>query len=325
MIDSKVSVPDNDALMKFTLENSSQILKFIQKLLQERATGEAVFQVADRSAKIYLSAGEVLWAFAPGAEESFQKILLQELNIPKERILSAIQDCRVSGKKHLDDILLAVNIESESSRAQISLRHSRAATRKILTFEGCVAEFFQKQEMKNVVGNRFKLDALLGEVAVVVPSEEPKVKPKTKKATSKSSGIKTKTSFLDIASLLEHLRQEIAGVLACIVIDGKSGLPIATVSDLDDLNSEGISALYRDLFRAAVEAGQVIAGTQNEEFPVQEIIIRTKPHDSSTTTVLQSLQSGKYFLYLLLTASADLGVTEKVVQAHTAALEKLLG
>lgn len=298
--------------MKQLLPSAGDVIAFLSALTNEGRTGEVLLQSGEESAKVYLNNGKVVWAFATGQVESFQSILIRENLLSKERLLEGIKESRRTGKKNLEDILAVLGIQDPNERRSIVERHTKAAFQIILTFHNCSAQF-------NALGSSG--DGTQGipleRLVTVVPLSRPQ--PESAPRASYKADLSVQP-VADINEALERFRLEIPHFLAAVVVDGKSSMPIAAVSDAPELDTEVVSAYYQELMRAADNALKALGRGSDGDSALSEIFITSK----DDFVLLRSLKGGSHFLYLLLEGAANPGMAKLTVRRYLEALEGFL-
>jgi len=306
--------------MKQFLNNADEIISLLHSLAQENKTGEVLFQSNDESAKVYLHQGDVVWAFASGQRESFQSILLRENKFTKEKLLEGIKESRRVGKKNLDDILCLLGITDREERRSIVERHTRAALEVILNIRQCAVQFHPHTSSPNENVQGLPLAQLLqlratAERTAVAPPQKPPPENngKSYKAELAASAVS------DIPEILERLRFEIPNFLAAMVVEGKTSMPIAALSDAPGLDLETVSAFYRDLIRSAQDALRAMG--KESDSPLDEVLISSREE----YVLLKTLCAGSHFLYLLIDQDANPGMAKVVVRRYLEQLHTFLG
>ena len=128
---------------------------------------------------------------------------------------------------------------------------------------------------------------------------------------------------MDVPEILERLRAEVPNFIAAVVIDGKTGMPIASVAestDNEELDSETVSAFYRNLHQAAVEAAQGIPKVKGEAAELEEIMLTSNHH----FVLIRVLDGGKQLLFLLLDQNSNPGMARVVLKRYLERLGELL-
>ncbi|MFN8391048.1 MAG: hypothetical protein U0136_12230 [Bdellovibrionota bacterium] len=309
--------------MKQFLNRPEEIVAVLRSLAAEQRTGEVLFQANEESGKVYLHNGLVVWAFATGQRESFQSILLKENKLPKEALLEGIKESRRTGKKNLDDILTLLGINNPAERRSIVERHTRAALEVILGLNQCAIQFnaHQLSAGENVQG--LSLDKVLpgsqaGAKTMIL--ENPAKKP-TEAATAAKHNYKSElaaAAVSDIPEILERLRFEIPNFLAAMIVEGKTSMPIAALSDAPGLDLEVVSAFYRDLIHSAEQALKAMGKELN--CPLEEVLISSK----DDYVLLRTLSNGSHFLYLLIDQDSNPGMAKVVVRRYLEQLDSFL-
>lgn len=306
------------ATMKQFLNQSEETLQLLRTLAAEGRTGELLFQSNDESAKVYLHNGLVVWAFATGQKESFQSILLKENKLSKEQLLQGIKESRRTGKKNLDDILSILGIRDANERRVIVERHTRAALEVILGIRQCAVQFNAHQAGTEERVQGLSLERFIPP-AVEHKNGEQKNGEQKKADTAKSYKAEIAASAVkDLPEVLERLRFEIPNFLAAMVVEGKTSMPIATLSDAPGLDLEVVSAFYRDLIRSAQEALKAMGKESGS--PLEEVLISSK----DDYVLLKTLCDGSHFLYVLIDQDSNPGMAKVVVRRYLEQLHSFL-
>ena len=302
--------------MKQFTNKSEEILSLLSDLAHDKRTGEILLQGNnEESAKVYLHNGLIVWAFATGQRESFQSILLKENKLTKEQLLDGIKESRRSGKKNLDDILFLLGIASGEERRKIVERHTRAAIEVILQLGQCAVQFnaHQVNGDENVKG--LTLERLLPGAADGGAKE---TKKRTSDAERHYKADLAAAAVADLPEILERLRFEIPSFLAAMIVEGRTSMPIAALSDAPGLDLEVVSAFYRDLLQSAQQAQRAI-GTSTSS-PLEEVLISSK----NDYVLLRSLCEGTHFLYLLIDQDSNPGMAKVVIRRYLEQLHSFL-
>ncbi len=311
--------------MKQFLNSTEEISSFLRSMTQEQRTGEVLFQSTDESAKVYLHLGLIVWAFATGQRESFQSILLRENRLTKEKLLDGIKESRRTGKKNLDDILFLLGVVDAEDRRSIVFRHTRAALDVILNIRQCAVQFNFHPPSPDETIQAMTIDDLLAKPeAPAAPTPVPAAAPA---APAKRGGEPAKNYKADLAAeavkdipeILERLRFEIPNFLAAMVVEGKTSMPIATLSDAPGLDLEVVSAFYRDLIRSAQEALKAMGKVTDSA--LDEVLISSK----EDYVLLKTLCEGSHFLYVLIDQESNPGMAKVVVRRYLEQLHTFLG
>lgn len=277
--------------MQMQTKKAGETLIILNRLVSESCTGEVIFQSDDCSGKVYLYQGLVVWAFASGQKESFQSILLNEGRVSKESLVTGIQKSREQGKRNLDDILTDIGMEDEDLRREVISRHTRSALQQIRSW---TRSDITVKEVDGAIDAAVKGFAL-GEL---IEEEDP----------------------VDLGALLENIRNDLSGFLATMVVDAKTGMPIATLSDADDIPIEIVSAFYRDVVKSAHEALINLGKAESSDNPIEEILLTGRTEH----VLLRVLRGGEQVLYLLVDADANPGMAFIVIRRYLEKLEQSL-
>ena len=299
--------------MKQFLNQPDEVITLLRALAAQGRTGEIFLQSNDENAKVYLHHGLVVWAFASGQRESFQSILLKENKLSKEQLLEGIKESRRSGKKNLDDILTLLGISGQAERRAIVERHTRAALEVIVNINQCAVQFHPHQSAADDKVQGIALEQFLKSPPNAQSTQQKKGDPsKSYKAELAAAAV------ADIPQILERLRFEIPNFLAAMIVEGKTSMPIATLSDAPDLDLEVVSAFYRDLIHSAQEALKAMG--KNAESPLEEVLISSK----DDYVLLKTLCGGSHFLYVLIDQDSNPGMAKVVVRRYLEQIHSFL-
>jgi len=287
--------------MEQKLKSKGDVFSFLEQISKQIAAGELLFQSGDQNGKIYVCDGKVAWAFATGQETSFQSILLNEKNFNRDTLVQGIQKSRDKGKRHLNDILLELEVDDVREREDVILRHSRSALNTMTSWPSCTVHVVKTEEPEESTGLSFTLDRLL---------------PKTKEKTSQAPA----QAFDSFEVFFEAIANGVPGFTAASLVDMETGTPIATELNTENFDLETASAFYRDVAKAAHEALVALEKAEVNSNPVQEILIT----GLNEYVVLRVLNQGQQLLYLLLDQSANPGVALVEVRKNLRSLEALL-
>ena len=296
--------------MKQFLNSPGEITSFLSTLAQEQKTGEVLFQSNEESAKVYLHQGAIVWAFATGQRESFQSILLRENKLSKEKLLEGIKLSRNTGKKNLDDILSLLGVASAAERRSIVERHTRAALEVILNINQCAVQFNLHPAAPGETVQGLALEQLL-------PIENGAASKRSETPKNYRADLAA-VAVGDIPEILERLRFEIPNFLAAMVVEGRTSMPIATLSDAPGLDLEVVSAFYRDLIRSAQEALKAMGKAASS--PLDEVLLSS----SDDFVLLKTLCDGSHFLYVLIDQDSNPGMAKVVVRRYLDQLNSFL-
>ena len=316
--------------MKQTLSGAEEILPFLNSVVAEQQTGELLFQSGEESAKIYFHNGLIVWAFATGQKESFQSILLKENLLSKERLLEGIRESRRNGKKNLEDILYTLGVQDPAERKSIIERHTRSALEIILALQGCAIQFNQLTASGETGAIGLQLDSLVkpkepkAAKAEAPPSRGPVPaasagRPEEQDRTQYRTDISS-TPVSSLGELFQRFRIEIPSFLAAMVIEGKTSMPVITLSDLPELDLDVVSAFYRDLLRSSESALSAVGKGSGDQYPLEEILITSL----DDFVLLRALRQGSQYLYLLMDRDSNPGMARVVVRRYLKQLEGFL-
>lgn len=316
------------------LRQPAEMLSYLSSLSAAQKSGEVLFQKDERHAKVYLHNGKIVWAFASGQEESFQSILIKEKHLSKETLLVGIKEARKQGKKSLDEILLALGVTNPEPREHIIDRHTRAALKEICNWQECITQFnsydglFPKEvrgltleELLDKLGtppdkDKLRYMSLDGsaltakpQAPVEPPSARPSYKPEIPPETISS-----------IPQALERLRSEIPNFIAAMLIECKTGMPIATLCDAPEMDVEAVSAFYRDVSKSSLLALQAMGKANNNECPLEEVLISS----TEDYVLLRTLHEGQHLLYVLIDSDSNPGMARVVIRRYLDQINALL-
>ncbi len=308
--------------MQQSISGSEQLLCLLNTLSTSKRSGELLLQHRSQSAKVYLNNGLVVWAFATGQGESFQSILIHERQMSKEQLLQGIKEAREQGRKNLDEILAALGIADAAIRAEITLRHTRAALKVLSSWEECVVQFTPYTvEQQNA--NGLPLPALIDEPL-------PSARPELLTAASKPKRVQKQTVIqphpvsdkppTDINDLLQRFQLEVPGFVAVMVIDGNTGMPIASISEESEIDLEAVSAYFQNLITTAKKAMMTLRPAANGYYPLDEILIS----GTGEFVLLKLLREGEHMLYLLVDKTTNPGMARVVIRRYSVHLEGFL-
>ncbi len=298
--------------MKGFLNHSSDVRKLLLMLSAERKTGELLLQRGEENAKVYYHEGLVVWAFATGQRESFQSILLKENRLARDQLLNGIKEARRTGKKNLDEILSVIGIADGAQRQTIVERHTRAAVEVITQLSECAVQFNEHLPAPEGARDGMRIESLLPAPAEQRAALE-------RRAASYRTEV-TPAPVHDIPELLERLRIEIPQFLAAMVVEGRTSMPIATLSEAPNLDPEVISAFSQNLLRSAMDACKTLGGPGGDTEILEEVMISTK----NDYTILRSLRNGSHFLYLLIDQSSNPGMAKVAIRKYLDQLNGML-
>ncbi len=309
--------------MTRTLNNRADILSFLESALRSDGCAEILITCGDsRTAKFYIKSKLIAWAIASEQAESFQSILINEFAVSKEQLVAAVRAAKQAGQRTIDSILSSLEIK-EHERREISRRHIVSAINSVFGWGECSVNLHsiandQLQEsgfsLSEVVRehNHPSSGAPLFKVPLARPTETPgQIKPQT---------IVEKREFTDILALLRYFRDQIPLFRAGMLIDMKTGMPIASISDTG-LNVEAASAYYRDVVQAAAESYVAIGHTGGNTSDVLEELIIC---GSSDQLLLRRLPSQEHVLLIMLSADGNPALARIVAKRHLQTLARLL-
>lgn len=296
--------------MKGFLNHSSDVRKLLSMLANERKTGELLLQRGEENAKVYYHEGLVVWAFASGQRESFQSILLKENRLARDQLLEGIKEARRTGKKNLDEILAVIGISDQKERRAIVERHTRAAIEVIVLFSECAVQLNEHLPAPDGNHDGMRIESLLP------PPTEQRAATERKAAHYRTEVVATPVA--DIPELLERLRIEIPQFLAAMVVEGRTSMPIATLSEAPNLDPEVIGAFSQNLLRSAVDACKTLGSGETDI--LEEVMISTK----NDFTILRSLKNGSHFLYVLIDQTSNPGMAKVAIRRYLEQLNSML-
>ena len=305
--------------MQLLLKHPAEIVSFLTALTHDQQTGEVLLQSANQSAKVYLNEGKVVWAFATGQKESFQSILVKENLLSKDKLLEGIKGAREQGKKSLDEILLALGLSDNDQRQDIIERHTKAALQALQDWENCQAQFNSTVVDEKARATALSLDSLLNDLSSS-SSRNGNTKSKSNPSSRPSYGqaeVKTEP-VTNIQEALERFRLEIPSFVAAMIIDGETGMQIASVSDIEELDLEVTSAFFRNLSASAIEALQAMGKPGG--CPLEEVLITSVDE----YMLLKTLKDGAHFLYVSVEKTSNPAMARVVIKRYSEDLDRLL-
>lgn len=291
--------------MQATLRKVEEVLTLFEALGREERWGEIGFHAAEGSAKMFLARGRLVWAFASNQKESFQSILMGEDGFSKEQLLDGIKQAREAGKRQLDDILVFLGVQDPLRRLEVVTRHTLSAVEAVLGMEETHVTFKAVQPIANMSGSEGISVAEILQ-AVQIPQRKPSKSKPQYQADLAGAAVH------DIPEILERLRFEIPSFLAAMVVESKTSMPIATLSDAPGLDIEIAGAFYRDLLRSAQEAMKAVGKSKDSKSPLEEVIIAS----NDDYVILRTLKEGEHFLYLLLDQDSNPGMAKVAVRRY---------
>ncbi len=331
--------------MQLSLKHPAEIISFLTALTGDRQSGEVLLQSSDQSAKVYLNDGLVLWAFATGQEESFQSILIKENHLSKEELLEGIKGAREKGKKNLDEILLVLGIENSDSRGNIIERHTRSALEALQGWSSCQAQFnsVPTPMSSNVPG--IDLKNLISDIPVVNNGNHKSESPNSNSSTRRSvepipidpsssqirevsrasrptygTDTRPETEVSTIPDILEQFRVEIPNFVAAMIIDGQTGMPVAMLSDIEELDLEIVSAFFRNISKSAVDALLAMGKSGDMGCPLEEILITSEDEFA----LMRVLKNGAHFLYIAIDKNSNPGMARVTIRRYLEKINELL-
>ncbi len=300
---------DNKTL---TFNNPEEIFLFIKKLCENKSSGELALYNGETSSKVYFADGRISWAFASGQAKSFQSILLREKLATKEMLLQGIRLSKEQGMSSLDHILIEIGIENENLRYDIIEKHTASALQTIATSKRAVGKFISKAQ-ETPIENTIEFDTLISDIDEFLKNIK---KPKSIPIKKEAPKVK------DLPDILEKLREELQYFLGAMIIDSKTGMPVISINDIDELDVEVVSAFYRDVLKSSEEASNTLSSFYGEvkEKQVEEILITTE----NDYVILQTLQSGNYILYVLLDKTSNPGMARVILRRYIDSINSFL-
>ena len=315
--------------MQLSLRHPAEIISFLSALTGDHQTGEVLLQSKDQSAKVYLHDGLIVWAFATGQDESFQSILVRENLLSKEKLLEGIRGAREQGKKSLNDILIALGIDDFEQRQRIIERHTRAALRTLQNWENCQAQFNSTSTDHDSSVRGLVLETLLDRSASARPRGAEILEHPASAARKEAPAQKNKPIYKPdlrgepVASLpevLERFRVEVPNFIAAMVIDGDTGMPIASASDVENLDLEVVGAFFRNLSKSALDALQAMGKAHGAECPLKEILLTS----GDEFALVRTLKGGAHFLYLSIDKNSNPGMARIVIRKYLDDIHRFL-
>ncbi len=291
---------------------SQELFRLITDLCNKQTSGEVVLYNGEASSKIYLVNGKVSWAFASGQPESFQSKLLKDNLASKEQIIQGIRNSREKGTSSLDNILKEVGLSESETRLAIIKHHTQSAMNTIASWNRCVGKLIEKELSKS------EQDSIAIEFSELILGVKESLKTREKKQLAIRQEIKPANSLPEV---LNYLREEIPYFLAAMIIDGQTGMPVTSLVDIETLDVEIVSAYYRDLVKSAQDAQEALGTVYGAtEKSVQEILVTTE----NDYVILQTLDNGRYVLYLLLDKTSNPGMAKVILRRYMDALVSFL-
>jgi len=296
--------------MNQTLRAKSDVFSFVDNIIRQVPSGELRFKNEEHTGKIYVHEGHIIWAFATGQSDSFQNILINEGNVPKDHLNASISKSRESGKKHLDDILIEVGVDSEDSRKDIIRRHTEAALKQMSSWGKCKVQVIKGiQEGSEEPKIVFPLRDL-----IPTPGQQSSNKG-VEPASEAASG-----EIESIDDFFAQLKSSIDGYIAATLVDIDTGTPIAFDIPGEALDLDTASAFYRDVGKSAQDALVALGKAEDGgESPIQEILIT----GTNEYVLLRMLKGGEQLLYLLQDTSGNPGKAMVAVRQYVQSLEEL--
>lgn len=312
-VTAKKILESTSGIMQATLRKTEDVVGLFEALGKEERWGELGFQGAEGSAKLFLTKGRIAWAFASNQKESFQSILMREDGFTKEQLLEGIKKAREAGKRQLDEILTFLGVEDPARRIEVVTRHVVSAIEAVLALDEAHVTFKNMAPIPNMDANQ---GAPIAEVmtSVQIPQKRPAKSKPNYQTELAAAAVK------DIPEILERLRFEIPSFLAAMVVESKTSLPVATLSDAPGLDIEIAGAFYRDLIRSAEEAMKALGKAKNEKAPLEEVVISS----NDDYVILRTLKDGEHFLYLLLDQDSNPGMAKVAVRRYFEQLNAML-
>lgn len=327
-------------IMQLSLKHPAEIMSFLTALTGDRQTGEVLLQSSEQSAKVYLNDGLVLWAFATGQEESFQSILIRENHLTKEELLEGIKGAREKGKKNLDEILVALGVDNSLARSSIIERHTRSALLALRSWTQCQAQFNSVSAPAVTDVQGLELQSLLGEEAPPAAEghrdaaagtghsdEETQILGAAEEEfdergprPSYGADIRPTVEVHTIPEILAQFRLEIPDFLAAMVIDGETGMPIASLSDIEELDLEVVSAFFRNISKSAFDALLAMGKSVDMGCPLEEIMITSEDEFA----LMRVLKNGDHFLYVAIEKNSNPGMARVAIRRYLEQINELL-
>ncbi len=317
----------------YALNNSGDALAYLFALSTAKQSGEVLFQHQDKNAKVYLDAGQIVWAFASGQQESFQSILVKENKVAKEHLLVGIKKAREDGKRSLEEILLVLGIADKSVRRDIIKRHTAAALEMLKNWADGSAQYKPHQSLgESISGMQF--DELVDVTSLTplpkqnsqTPSQNgaanirPDKKPQAAQDRNSYQPQVNTAPCKSLDDVLERFRDEISGFIASVLIECSTGMPISVVSDEENLDADTVGAFYRKLGSSALEA-LAATGKDNSQGTALVEILLTSNEDYS---LLCSLNKGQQLLLIMLDKQSNPGMARVVSRRYIEQLETFL-
>lgn len=300
--------------MEATLRNSEEIVGLFDALGKEERWGELSVHGASGTAKMFLAKGRIVWAFSSVQKESFQTILMHEDGFTKEQLVDGIKHAREAGRRQLDDILQFLGVEDPARRIEVVARHVVAAVEAVCSMDEVHVTFKGSPPIPAMTG------APGIPMSEVLPSISPAARRPAHRAKPQYKTELEAAAVHDIPEILERLRFEIPSFLAAMVVEAKTSLPVATLSDAPGLDIEVAGAFYRDLIRSAEDAMKALGKSSAEKSPLEEVLIAS----NDDFVLLRTLKDGAHFLYLLLDQDSNPGMAKIAIRRYYDRLNSFL-
>lgn len=113
---------------------------------------------------------------------------------------------------------------------------------------------------------------------------------------------------MNLFELLKSTSDELPGFLSASIVSLDSGLPLATVANVDDDDAAAADAFHSDVYRTVLAALAELGAEQSVEGVVIE-------GDDSTCISLPLGDSG-YFWHIVTQSRTTLGFTQAVMRKH---------
>lgn len=284
--------------MGTALGSKAELRSYFLKLSAAGSTGEAVFHTGELAGKVYFARGRVLWAIAAGQPESFQSILLRDNVFTRDALVAGIKQARAAGKRNLEEILVSLGVTDRELLASVIQRHTKSALASISEWMGVTADFVAREFARNAIS--FPLDAVLPPASA--PDEHP-VNPENRLPFEDSP------LLADIPEVLDRLRSEIPFFLAGAVIDGETGMPVASVIEIDQLDIDAASAFCKQV---ATSCSHSLHSLGQAAQQLEEVTMTTVDN----YILVRALNGGAFFLYLLIDGRGNVGMARLVAKRY---------
>jgi hypothetical protein len=263
-------------------------------------------EATGKNAKIYFKEGAILWAFASGQTESFQTILSREVGFDTERIISGIRKSREAGRRSLHDILLTLGIADENQRQNIIFRHTKSALHTTLGWQNVKTKFFEKP-----LSNPLAFKAFTAQELSLFA------------APAKNITDDLRSQLSDLPSVMQRICQELQYLVAVLLVEGESGMPISALKEVDEFDEDTASALIRDLVKVAGQPLKSIPHPHSSEDNfgnLEELFISSKEH----LLCVQPITPTPHYVCVVLDHRANPALAKVVLKKYRGLLAEYL-